>query len=347
MNSQFNKWIECGNTFQADTNQKQRSERVYAWSNYFKAVTILLTSLEKTISSVKPMHPSIDLDFFKMLSTLYNNNYLTTQINTTPFTTKLSYCLRLWAQKEGITINIKGSENIRDVNHALTQIPKVNLFLPSHRSPIPDALVMGHIDLPHYILFGNPAMFAACPDTLKKLIASVPEFIPIGKIKDANNLSAFDKLLKSLKAGISCNVINYAQGFTPSAGEVLPISHVFVDKLIAPLLINGFIVNVYPIAYEIESEFLLDRVDHQGMTYTIKYGKPIVHDAVKELVKHQLGSVSLDKENLDGLLSGDINGDGPKYFDNYLLSFWYDNITEYAELTDDELIGRSKKRFGL
>lgn len=355
VNVLYNKWIEHSNTFQEDSNQKQRAERIYTWSNYFRAVATLLNSLGKTLPTIKPMYPSWSLDNLDLLSsvltTLYNNNYFTAKINTTPFTTELSHCLKLWAQQEGVIVNIESAENISLIHHDVTQTPIVNMFLPSHRSPIPDALLMGHLDLPHYILFGNPNMFASCPDMLKNMIVNIPEFIPVGKIKDKNVSSSFEKLVKSLKAGISRNVINYAQGFVPSTGEILPISSVFVNKLLAPLIILGYQVNVYPITYEIESEFLLNKENHQGMVYTIKYGKPIMYNALKELVKIQLGSITLDKENLDGLLNGDISGDisdnSPKCVDHYLLTYWYENIVEYPELTTEQLIERANKRFDL
>jgi hypothetical protein len=223
----------------------------------------------------------------------------------------------------------------------------VNLFLPSHRSPIPDALVLGHFDLPHYILFGNPSMFASVPEKLKKIIASLPEFIPVGRIRDEENMTPTQKLIKSLKSGISRNVINYPQGFVPSTGEILPISKVFVDKFLAPLILHGFIVKIYPIAYEIESEFLLNRENHKNMTYTIKYGKPLEFEAVKTLVRLQLGSVALKKKNLDNLLSGKISGDGPRYFDHYLLTYWYENIINHKELSYEELIQRANNKFKL
>jgi len=346
MTKHFNTWIENGNTFDENTEQKQKAVRVYAWSNYFKSVFAVLNTLEYSVRTLTPMYPSMIL-IVKLLTTIYNNNYSTVQPNTTPFTTKLSECLREWAEQEGITVNVIEKEHLNFICHEQTQTKTVNLFLPSHRSAIPDALVMGHLDLPHYILFGNPAMFGSVPETLKTLIASVPEFISVGKIKNNDNMTPIEKLIKSLDAGLGPDVLIYFHGFVPSAGEILPISPVSVDKCIAPLILNGYNVNIYPIAYEIESEFLLNRENHKGMVYTIKYGAPLKYNAVKELVRYQLGSVALKKENLDDLINGKLHGDGPKYIDHYLLTFWYDTITEHKELTIDELIERFNKRYGL
>lgn len=370
LNLQFVKWIENGNTFQINNDQKQKAERIYSWSGYFKAVRDLLIALGETIYIVKPMFPSLNYNNFKLLYTLVNNNYYSTQINTTPFTTKLCECLRLWAIEEDIIVKVEGEENLKSIYHNQTQIPVVNLFLPSHRSPIPDALVLGYLNLPHCILCGNPAMFAGVPEKLKIMIASVPEFIPIGKLKDEENPIPIKKLIKSLKSGISRNVINYPQGFVPSAGEILPISKVFVEKCLAPLLIAGFNVKIYPIAYEVESEFLLARENHKGMIYTIKYGKVLEPETVRKLVQLQLGDVLLVEENLDNLLNGNISGTGEKkiqnvsfssrlekldssfsptgekIFDHYLLNFWNENIIAHGELSLEELIDRATKKFG-
>ena len=48
---------------------------------------------------------------------------------------------------------------------------------------------------------------------------------------------------------------------------------------------------------------------------------------------------------IDKLLNNSIHGDGPKYIDHYLLSHWYDHITEFKELTIEQLIFRVENRF--
>ena len=339
--------MKSNNTFQETAEQKQKAKRIYSWSNYYKAVTALLIYFNKPVLIVEPMDPPWNLNSIKLLTTIFNNDYTTSQINTTQFTAKLSEYLRQWAISLDITVNVEGKENLESLYHDQTQAPIVNLFLPSHRSPIPDAILMGHLDLPHYIVCGNPAMFNGMPDRLKRRLASIPEFVSVGPIKNEEGITTIEKLIKSLRSGISRNVVNYPQGFVPSAGEILPISKQFVDKLLAVLILNGFIVNIYPVAYEIESEFLFMRPTHKKMTYTIKYGKPLKFDTVKVLVQAQLGSVELKKKNLEGLINGSIHGDGPKYFDNYILTFWYETITKHKELNIEELNERAKIRFGL
>lgn len=351
----YDKWFNTNDTFSSDSDQKARSTRIYAWSDYFKAVYNLLKAIHKLSQQPKSIDPS-PKHILSVMSQLYNNTYSTAQQNTTPFTTTLSECAKLWTIEEGITINILGQENLYNIYHDITQVPTVNLFMPSHRSPIPDLFMMAHLNLPHYILFGNPAMFKfpefitthfpSIPYSLKESVSSIPEFIAVGTIKDYT-ISPTDKLLKSLSTGISRNVINYAQGFVPSTGEILPISNAFVNKLLVPLLLNDYIVNIYPVAYETDSEFLFDKPDHTNITYTLKYGKPLFHEAIVALITCQLGSVKLIKENLEGLMTSSLQGDGPKCFDNYMLSFWFDNIVEHKELTYDELVERGNKRFGL
>ena len=97
------------------------------------------------------------------------------------------------------------------------------------------------------------------------------------------------------------------------------------------------------------------------MTYTAKIGKPIEPNAVECLVKLQLGSIIDQKYDLrfalrqldskknsvmDNLLCNEIHGNGFKFFDHYLMTHWFENITEHTELPLETLISRVEKRFG-
>lgn len=361
LNNQFNKWMKYKDTFKEDSEQKQKANRVYAFGNYFKAIANLLTTLGNPPDIPKTMSLPWNFTMLGLLGTLADNAYNYEGGNTTPFTSKLSELLKSWAQTEGITVKIEGKENIKYISLNNNKHNIINLFCPSHRSPIPDAMLLGHLNLPHYILCANLGSFLKDHPFLANKIACLPEVIGVGTIRGDKNMTPYEKIILSRKHGISPNVVNYPQGFVPSIGEVLPISPVFVEKLLTALFHNGFLVNIIPIAYEVESEFLFDKKDHTKAIYTIKYGKPLEFNAVKTLVQIQLGTIvnqnndlcdELAKKDDDGvklidkLLSGKIRGNGPKCIDHYLLSFWYDNITEFQELTLVELIYRVNKRFG-
>lgn len=351
LGTQFKKWMDHRDTFQEYSDQKSKADRIYSHSSYFKAVAALMTAIGQPPRIPKPISYSFNFTGLQLLTTIPGNNYSSVQENTTPFTTNLSEYLKSLAIKEGITVKLEGQENLKYIYLNDNEHNVVNLFLPSHRSPVPDAMVLGYLGLPHYILFAN--LGSTIPDykLIADRVALLPEVISVGKIKDNDNLKPYDKLIRSLKSKISPNVINYPQGFVPSTGEILSINPVFVEKLLTPLIYNGFFVKVIPISYEVGSEFLLDKPDHQRMEYTIKYGKPLEFEAVKTLVYLQLGSIinpelGLTQKIIDDLLSDKIHGNGPRYFDHYLLSHWYENITDHKELTFEEMIKRAEYRFG-
>jgi len=359
INTQFNKWMKHKNTFHGNVDPKKKANRVYSFGTYFKTIATLLTTLGKPPKTPISMSPPWNFTSLELLGTLYGNNY--PEENQTPFTTNLSKCLKLWAQNEGIVVNVQGKENLINIYLNDNQHNTVNLFLPSHRSPIPDAMVMGHFDLPHYILFANVASFFSDYKRMSETITSLPEVIGVGRIRGTENMTPYKKLIQSLKKKISPNVVIYPQGFVPSTGEILPITSAFVEKLLASLIFNGFRIKIIPVSYEVESEFLFDRKDHHDMVYTIKFGKPLEPGAVETLIGLQLGSIvdqnislidGLNKVDNTGnrvinkLLNNQIHGDGLKYFDDYLLTHWYEHITEYRELDIVNLINRVQKRFG-
>ena len=353
LGTQLKKWMHHKDTFQESIGQQQKANRIYSYSAYFKAVAALKTALGKPPNLPKPISYSFNYAGFQVLNTLFNSSI---QENSTPFTLKLNEYFQSLALQEGITVKLLGQENLKYVHLNDNEHNIVNLFLPSHRSPVPDAIVLGHLNLPHYILFAN--LGSTIPDYkfISEKISLLPEVISIGRIKNNDNMKPYDKLILSLKNKISPNVINYPQGFVPSTGEVLPINPVFVEKLLVPLIYNKFIVKIIPVSYEVGTEFLFDKPDHQGLEYTIKYGQPLEFNTVKTLVKFQLGSIidqeldlseTLTKELLDDLLNDRIRGNGPRYFDHYMLTHWYENITEYKELTLEEMIIRAENRLGL
>jgi hypothetical protein len=174
LNWHFNQWTQHKNTFQDE--QKQKAKRIYAWSGYFKAVAALLRTINPhtVICSIKPMVPPCDRYFYELLTTHLKHDYTSVPPKTTPFNTHLTQFMRQWTQQEGITVKIEGKEYLEAIDHAHDST--INLFLPSHRSPIPDAMLMSHLDLPHFILFGNPAMFAV-PEKMQYWLSWIPETI--------------------------------------------------------------------------------------------------------------------------------------------------------------------------
>jgi hypothetical protein len=150
----------------------------------------------------------------------------------------------------------------------------------------------------------------------------------VGEWRGTPPLEPTEKLLMALESKRSPNVVNYPHGFISSAGEILPINANFVKKLLKPLLDRGFEVNVIPISYEVDSHLISQSRSVDKINVTAKFHQPLMHSAVKVLVAKQLES-------------------GTRYFDHFLTSLWFDNITAFPELTLNQLLDRAENNLGI
>ena len=129
---------------------------------------------------------------------------------------------------------------------------------------------------------------------------------------------------------LSPNVLNYAQGFVPNAGEVLPIHPRFVETMLWPLIKEGYQITVVPVSYEVESEFLLPSGRRSG-NYQVSLLHPIPPESVRRLVEFQLS----ERDN-----------PSKRVFDEFLLKIWHEAIQKDKELTLQELVERAEYSLG-
>lgn len=201
-------------------------------------------------------------------------------------------------------------------------------------------MMMARLGLPHFLIFANPSAFIH-NKFLANQLASVPEFIGVGAAKGQANLTAQDKLFTALKEQLSPNVLNYPQGFVANAGEILPIHAQFVEKLLFPLIVNGYRVNIIPVTYESDSELLAPSRDlGHAAKYIVKIHAPLRSESVEKLVRMQLGISDINKECK-------LARNPFLILDHLLISIWYESTTINKELTLDDLFQRAQERLAI
>jgi hypothetical protein len=260
--------------------------------------------------------------------------------NSTPFNNNggISGLFKGFRDVRGYQVELEGKQNLAPLQLKVVPGRKVvNLFLPSHRNDFADAVLMSRLseEIGSYLLFANPSAFA--PNYIfGQMLASIPEFISVGQWRGFPSLTPTDKLLKMLDNQRSTNVINYPQGFISRMGELLPINVSFVQKLLQPLIQNGYEVNVVPISYEVDSTFLSKSGAVDDLHIKAKIHPSLGHSVIDYLVKQQLRAVEL-------------NGDTPsaRYFDHFLFTLWFENIREHGELSMREMLSRTEKSLGI
>lgn len=257
---------------------------------------------------------------------------------------------------QGYQVKVEGRDNLRDIPlNGVSGKKVVNLFLPTHRHPMVDAMVMSHLDLPHFLIFANPKAFAGNIPLVSyvsaSMLAMMPEFISVGQWRGFPTIGTFctavgqsiqdgkwtgvhgkeptEKLLKALEEKRSPNVINYPQGFVSNAGEILPIHGQFAEKLVGRLLEEGFEVNVVPVSYEVDSDFFSKSGSVDTVEVSARFLPPLLHSTVKVLVEKQIASIQSEGAETKN-----------RFFDHYLASIWYENIQKNSELSLNEMLNR-------
>jgi len=246
--------------------------------------------------------------------------------NSTPFTSGwgLPSLLGNVADFKGYDVQVEGRENLEDIPlQASADRKVVNLFLPPHRSEVGDALLLGKLGLPHFLMFSNPSAYAPHP-WVGNVLASLPEFISVGKWKGYPPLTPAEKLFKSLEEKRSPNVINFPQGFVSRMGEILPMHHQFEEKLIRPLIQKGYEVNVVPMTFEVDSGHLSRSGGSDDLKIRAKFHPPLRHSTVKALVELEDSSLN-------------------RVFNHFMSTFWFEKIQTHKELSVEELLRRTRK----
>ena len=364
----FRRWADASDAVGEGLDPKTQRERMYAFYDYFKGARELLEDL-KLAPDFKPIQGSSRLRKFQgVVGAGLSGSYIATQLfvrslytgvkylnpfryilprswktkirqkllrNTTPLTSELGMpaAFKSLAAMKGYRVHVRGQEILKSLPLQIEPGKKtVNLFLPSHRSDVVDAMVMAHLNLPHFLVFANPSAFVP-GIVLGTMVANLPEFISVGKWRGFGSPTPTDKLISALEAQRSPNVINYPQGFVANAGEILPINASFVEKLLYPLVTRGYDVNIIPISYEIDSHLLSQsgEVDSTEVFATIH--PPLTPNAVKTLVEHQMKTAQSDTP--------------ARYIDHFLSTLWYENIRDNKELGLNELMRRAEENLGL
>jgi hypothetical protein len=366
----FQKWEEVSQIPQDNINPKDQKARTYAFGDYVKKARQTLQLVNQAPAFEGLPAPSTALKgklrLGSSLGYIVSQLIVRNSLNALNYINPLHYILpREWRRSfrkallknytplnnggisglfkglkeiRGYEVNLVGQENLIDIPLKGIRGQKVvNLFLPSHRNDMADAVLMSRLgeELGSFLMFANPAAFA--PNyMIGQLLASLPEFISVGKWRGYPNLPPLEKLLKSLRQKRSANVINYPQGFLANMGELLPINSGFVQKLLKPLLDQGFQVNVIPVSYEVDSKFLSRTGAVDNVSIQAQIHPPLLHHAVSALVEKQLAAQALE-------------GDSPKtrYFDHFLSTLWLESIQEHGELSIEEMLERTENSLGI
>jgi hypothetical protein len=231
----------------------------------------------------------------------------------------------------------------------------VNLILPAHRSGILDGVMIWKMRLPNFLVFANgkelvPRVELGCMRIdFVEMFALRPEMIHVGGVDTTTFIpTPTDKLVDSLEKKISRYVVNYPQGMVAAGGEFFPISKVFVEKLLYRLLVEGFTINIIPVANAVDNEFLMEAEDYRDKRYTVRVHPPLRHHLIKELVKMQLGLTEADLTQAIAARRADLDqaiaeqkpkpafreyapqaGENrPRIFDRFLLALWQEHTPE-------------------
>jgi hypothetical protein len=311
----------------------KQKDRLYSYQNYFLRLPDLFKKIIKNSPDLAPRETpqtlpasaSIKSKIFGQLKMAGIGLKILGDIirgkkrkeGSTPLTNKLNKLFINWGKKSNFSVVISGRENLPNLKLPVPDNKTVNLFLPSHRAPIADAVLMGHLGLPSYMIFANPKAFMPNKAAAQRL-ASIPEFLAVGKWRGKGNPRPADKLVQGLKNRLSYNALNYPQGFTATMNEILPITPAFSPKLLGRLIKEGFKVNVIPISYEVGSKFL--RASENMIERDIQAKvHPSFSPGLIELV------LKLEKQGLENL------------FGVMLRSFWLEHIEKYGELKLEEI----------
>ncbi|MDC0253538.1 hypothetical protein OAK75_01470 [Bacteriovoracales bacterium] len=335
--NEFKKWEEAKNIIGGP----KQKDRLYSYQNYFKKLPKVFKKIIKKSPNLKPKIPPKTLPPSAAIKTKVLGQLRMAGVGVkiladimrekkrkeghTPLTAKFNKLFFNWGKQSNFSVVIYGRENLPNLNLPVPDNKTVNLILPSHRAPIPDAILMGNLKLPNYMIFANPKAFMPTKAAAQKL-ASAPEFLAVGKWRGKGNMRPADKLLQGLKNRLSYNALNYPQGFTATMNEILPITPAFSPKLLGRLIKEGFKVNVVPISYEVGSQFLRQNKNVLERDIEAKIHPSLPPDLIELILK-------LEKEGMENL------------FGVMLRSFWLEHIKKYGELRLEQIELRLYRQF--
>lgn len=312
------------------SSQQLQRARKYSFDQYFDDAEVLV-KLMKGMTPAKAKKKSVLLSLLKIpfITTalvLGSVSYgLAYPVIRAPLFKLGMFLTRLKAKfnKRFKNIKIYGAENL----NLKKKKSEINLIVPSHRSTYGDMNIMAHLGVKDAITFGNAEVVAGEVDhllvkPLANLYAYVPELVAVGDIRGLKPIKPNQKVIWALERKVSSNIINYGQGFTATMNEILPITNVYVPKLVEPLLAHGFKINVVPVSYEVESSFLFSKkLKLKPEKISAVISKPIPYYVVEYLVYLEM----VAKNKLDQFLNMVIR------------AHWLENIKYHNELTIEEV----------
>lgn len=347
------RWMGFSATLGSDEEAKARRDRLYSFDDYFALARKIMKDL-KSLPKPKVQNSVSTLTMFKAgVQAAFSVEYMLLQIlirnvsylfpspfdylpgsswllkNSTPINSSYasSGLFNALADMRGFQLEVQGREHLKNLKlDGSDDGMEVNLFLPSHRNGMVDAMLIAKLGIKHFLIFSNAQV--VCPNsTLGNLLASLPEYISVGKVKGYPPLPSTEKLLLALKDRRSPNVFNYSEGFVAGVGANTASSKTFDDSLLIKLIEKGYRVNVIPISMEADSEFLLDSaaIDRKAIA---RIHSPLSHEVVNMLVAKQ-------------------KTDGVRYLSQLLSTIWYENTTLHAELDIEKLFGRAEEGLGI
>ena len=147
----LSKWRETKHTLVSKTAiQEERRTRVYAFRDYFREVSQLLTTLGRPPLLAKSFSTP-KLEAARILGGVILQNCFPNcfpqKPNTTPLTHEISSVMKYWAQREGVQVETRGKHYLEELvlDFRPSDEKRINLFLPAHRSTVPDSMAMANL----------------------------------------------------------------------------------------------------------------------------------------------------------------------------------------------------------
>lgn len=240
----------------------------------------------------------------------------------TPITKHANKLFRRLGKHFKYDVKVEGRENIpKEVAMPKPKSKDIYFFFPPHKNGVVDAMVLGSLEIPNYIVFANASTFVS--KKIAAVLQSSPEFIAVGPFRGKERKLPADKFFESLKTGVSNNAVNFPSGFVSNIGEILPIRTELSDRLIGQAIEKGYNPIIVPLAFEVGSAFLTKSGKVEDKDTAVKILPPLPSNFIKFAKKFE------DDLGKNGLPKNVIN--------TIVTSLWVENIKKHKELKLDEI----------
>ncbi len=163
----------------------------------------------------------------------------------------------------------------------LQDFPGVTLYAPTHRNGVLDNIAFAALGPPDCLVFNAVDQLRGVPRAVRDRVAATPGLIAVG----GGRGSSVDRLLASLAAGVSRNVLIYPEGSVSEGfGGTRPIRQGFAEGLVRRLREGGMPLRIVPVAYLDNARFLDLRprgIDEEGRRLRVRVA-PALDDGMIE-----------------------------------------------------------------